>query len=239
MKTRRIGFAAMIFIASPSMAAVVITNDAEPSTYEIRGKARNGRSGFEGILETQGGNPTMNPTGTPVWAFGENYNFRLTYDSALGSSDWGIDFNRDGDFDDASELVSVIELSKVGFGFNYVNLWIQGNASSAVTVSNFTVNGSSFGPFSAGGNDTATSTLFKNTNGVFSNVEATGTFSFSANGGSDERPRLWARLGGLSPLSAVPEPSTWMMLILGFGLIGASLRAEKLRQRTKVAVSYN
>lgn len=38
--------------------------------------------------------------------------------------------------------------------------------------------------------------------------------------------------------SAVPEPSTWMMLILGFGLIGAALRSEKSRRRTGVAVSY-
>jgi hypothetical protein len=38
-------------------------------------------------------------------------------------------------------------------------------------------------------------------------------------------------------MTSVPEPSTWMMIILGFGLIGAALRAEKTRQRPRVALS--
>lgn len=39
-------------------------------------------------------------------------------------------------------------------------------------------------------------------------------------------------------IPAVPEPSTWLMLVLGFGFIGAALRFEKARQRTRVLVSY-
>lgn len=37
---------------------------------------------------------------------------------------------------------------------------------------------------------------------------------------------------------AVPEPSTWLMLVLGFGFIGAALRFDKARQRARVVVSY-
>lgn len=36
--------------------------------------------------------------------------------------------------------------------------------------------------------------------------------------------------------TAVPEPSTWIMMLLGFGLIGSALRASKRRQ--KISVSY-
>jgi len=35
-------------------------------------------------------------------------------------------------------------------------------------------------------------------------------------------------------ISAAPEPGTWMMMILGFGIVGASLR----RRRVKTTVSY-
>lgn len=35
--------------------------------------------------------------------------------------------------------------------------------------------------------------------------------------------------------SAVPEPSTWMMIVLGFGFIGAAMRASKRRQRATLS----
>jgi PEP-CTERM motif len=39
-----------------------------------------------------------------------------------------------------------------------------------------------------------------------------------------------------SPLNpAVPEPSTWLMMILGFGMVGASMR----RRKTNVKVNYS
>lgn len=37
-------------------------------------------------------------------------------------------------------------------------------------------------------------------------------------------------------VSAVPEPGTWAMLLLGFGFVGAALRTGK--RRTKVSVAY-
>lgn len=39
-------------------------------------------------------------------------------------------------------------------------------------------------------------------------------------------------------LTAVPEPSTWMMLILGFGFVGTALRAEKARQRRQAMLAF-
>ena len=36
-------------------------------------------------------------------------------------------------------------------------------------------------------------------------------------------------------LGAVPEPSTWMMLIAGFGFIGAALRRRRVRPRSVIA----
>jgi hypothetical protein len=93
-----------------------------------------------------------------------------------------------------------------------------------VNVSNFTLNGASFGPFSVG--NAALNTLFEDTGGTFANINATGTFSFSANGNTDERPRLWVQVGEKSAI--VPEPATWAMMILGFGLTGSLIRRRRL-----------
>ena len=38
-----------------------------------------------------------------------------------------------------------------------------------------------------------------------------------------------------SSIAAVPEPATWAMMILGFGLIGGALRSRKANVTTKVA----
>lgn len=39
--------------------------------------------------------------------------------------------------------------------------------------------------------------------------------------------------GGSGPTGAVPEPATWAMMILGFGLIGFAMRAAKRRDEAK------
>jgi hypothetical protein len=36
------------------------------------------------------------------------------------------------------------------------------------------------------------------------------------------------------PTGAVPEPSTWLMMILGFGLVGGAMRAQKRRENVTV-----
>lgn len=225
MKKLLIAAAAAAAFTTPAHAAAIISGDAAPLSYEMRGEARNGRSGFEGILRTQTTSPNMNPGGAPVWSYGSNYNFALTYDSTTGATTWSIDFNRDSDFADSHELVSVVDPALVGFGFNYVNLRIEGNALSSVNVSNFTLNGTSFGPFSVG--NAALNTLFEDTGGTFANINATGTFSFSANGNTDERPRLWVQVGDKSAVGVVPEPATWAMMIIGFGAAGSMIRRRK------------
>lgn len=54
----------------------------------------------------------------------------------------------------------------------------------------------------------------------------------STNGIQDLRQ---LRLAGISPVqSAVPEPSTWAMLLVGFGAIGASLRRRKPGSRLRL-----
>jgi hypothetical protein len=59
----------------------------------------------------------------------------------------------------------------------------------------------------------------------FDNIGSGDWSSFLALGGSLGNPDV----------GAVPEPSTWAMMLLGFGFVGGAMRS---RRRQKVTVSY-
>ena len=55
-------------------------------------------------------------------------------------------------------------------------------------------------------------------------------FTFGAGFNSFDTPQnVYAKFSAANP-SAVPEPSTWAMLVFGFGLVGAMLRGRRNRQ---------
>jgi hypothetical protein len=63
-------------------------------------------------------------------------------------------------------------------------------------------------------------------------------FSFAANGSLEDVRQI--RIGGVQEISqsisaAVPEPATWAMMILGFGGLGAALRARRAAARVASA----
>lgn len=61
-----------------------------------------------------------------------------------------------------------------------------------------------------------------------------GGYQPSGSGVADIRQ---VRLAGVQPLTgAVPEPSTWAMLLVGFGAIGASLRRRKTGSRLRLGL---
>lgn len=186
-------------------AQPVVSSDPEP-TYLMEARARNGASGFEGVLFTPG-NPSpgtaatqLNPPGAPAWAYNQFHSFSFQYDPATGNAIWQIDFNRDGDFLDAEETAGSVSPSLVNTSFQYVNIWMQGNNTPArsVTVENLTINGVNFGSYSSTGS-APTAELFEETTGVFSTITVTGRIRFSG-GSGQERPRFWIRLGTLVAL---------------------------------------
>lgn len=63
---------------------------------------------------------------------------------------------------------------------------------------------------------------------------------FFNTGSFGNRTNAWAfdilNVGEAAEVGAVPEPSTWAMMLLGFGFVGGAMRSAKRRQ--KVTVSY-
>lgn len=220
--------ACSLIAAVPSAVAIPVTSGAAQLPVVIEGQARNGRTGFEAILKTPGPDPTMNPGGAPVWQFGTSYSFALSYTASTGSATWSIDFNRDNDFLDASESVTQANASLIGQTFGQVNLFTQGNALGNVTVSSFSINGTALSPIAATANNTVQQ-LYVDSTGQFGNgdILATGTFSFSANGNSDERPRLWVQLGDQKSVASLPDNGV-MLSLFGLGLAGIAGMRRKL-----------
>jgi hypothetical protein len=183
-------------------AQPVLSPDPDP-TFLVEARARNGASGYEGVIFTPGdpspgtGATQLNPVGAPAWTYGQNHPFEFRYIAATGTCIWNIDFNRDGDFLDAEESATSVSPTLVDRGFEYVNIWMQGSTvpSLSVSVNNFTLNGVNFGNFSST-SSTPTTQLFEETSGKFTNILATGTVNFSG-GNGQERPRFWIRLGAL------------------------------------------
>jgi hypothetical protein len=196
--------AAIFFLTTEHVvwAQPILSTDPEP-TYMMEARARNGASGYEGVLFTPGdpspgtGFTQLNPVGAPAWTYNQFHAFSFQYNPVTGNAVWQIDFNRDGDFLDAEETTNSTSPTLVNYGFQYVNVWMQGNnvPSLSVTVQNLTINGVNFGSYSSTGSS-PTSVLFEETSGRFSNITVTGSLRFSG-GSGQERPRLYIRMGAL------------------------------------------
>ena len=85
--------------------------------------------------------------------------------------------------------------------------------------------GSDFTNTPANGNQVAAGT-----NGLFTVTGATGEFFTSVTFASSQNS---FEVDNLAAVSAVPEPATWAMMLIGFGAVGHSMR--KRRTRTTVA----
>ena len=124
-----------------------------------------------------------------------------------------------------SAPVSNVYLSLVSF-----------NGASVTTSSPFTVVSNNCSYWGCGTIDQTTPTSFTGTNEAAGVIEFSGTFNSLTF--SDTNPEYWHGFNvGIdsAATSAVPEPGTWAMMLVGFGLIGM---ATRLRRRQNVRVTY-
>lgn len=219
-------------ICAPRAEAVPVTTNAGPAGgWDITARARNGRSGFELAFQDPAV-VTKNAAGAPAWSYGNPHHFELSYSGATGALSFSVDFTRNGGFE-AGEILTHTFDSFAGYGFRTVGLFIQGNATGNVRVDNLTLNGTSFGAFGFTANSIIEQ-AFTDTTGAFRDVLISGDLILSANGGSDERPRMSLRLGDEISRMVIPDLSAEVaepvsLAVFGLGLAG--LLAARRRTR--------
>jgi len=234
-RSRRLGLAlaagVMLCLGSAASAVPVMTSDAPAGGWDLTARARNGRTGFEIALQ----DPAVvnrNAPGAPAWSFGNPHAFELQYTADTGALTFSVDFSRNGGFE-VGETLSHTFTAFAGRGFGTVGLVLQGNAIGNTQVNGLTINGTTFGSFGFTANSMIEQN-FTDTSGMFRDILITGSLIFSANGGTDERPRIGLRLGNdmMLPVSSsdsidVPAPAALGLFSLGLAAIGAT----KLRRR--------
>lgn len=111
------------------------------------------------------------------------------------------------------------------FSFAYTGNQLGAQFPEAGFTATFGANSFAFGSLS---NTNSNFTTF--TSGRLTFAGGPLTFSFTQNGGDPFRGSIIDNVS----IAAVPEPATWGMMILGFGLIGGALRGAR-RRRTAFA----
>lgn len=234
--------AGVIAVAPAAASATVILSSGpvSPLPVELGARARWGGTGFEAVMldaGTQVVGTSLNPVGTPVWQLGQPHAFRLFWDWTVGTLTWQIDFNRDNSFG-AGETASFTRVARIGTSFSYIlltaNSRTSGANSNAIDISNLRVNGTNLGSFTADSTGPSIGQYFEpdQLGPRFRSIEILGDMVFRNTGGNGafqgERPRMQIDFLGVEP---VPEPASWVMLVAGFGAVGATLR----RRRTLAA----
>ena len=240
MRFRALLAASLLALMPAAVSATVVLSSGPPSALptEVGARARWGGTGFEAVMldsGTQVAGTALNPTGAPVWQLGQPHAFRLFWDWAVGTLTWQIDFNRDSSFG-AGETASFTSAPRAGSSFGYILLTLNsrttGANSNAIDVNNLRINGTNLGNFTADSTGPALGQFFEPAapGPRFRSIEILGEMIFRNTGGNGafqaERPRMQIDFIGPEP---VPEPSSWAMLLAGFGSIGLILRRRRAR----------
>ena len=128
---------------------------------------------------------------------------------------------------------------EIYFGQGYVQIDVSallGKVSNVSFFTNSTTQGeqwSVFGSNNAGSYSGAA--LISGTSASGGNLPSLGDWKYYDFASTSQAGGKNFLLGGLTITSSVPEPSTWVMTILGVGLIGAGLRR---RDKVRVAINY-
>jgi hypothetical protein len=219
--------------ATPASATAFGTNliangDAEANTVTDFTAS----PGFQTLSYTYGGGYPF--TGDPGVSEGGSY-FFIGGDTALTTAAQVID---------VSSLAAAIDAGTVGYTLSaLLGGYASQDDNAALSISfldttSLTLGGDTTGVVTAADRNNVTAMLDRSVNGVLPtgtrsiNVLLTQTrYQGSANDGYADNLSLV--LNQLRGTSAVPEPATWAMMLVGFGAVGGAMR-----RRRRVAVHF-
>ena len=207
---------AVAMIAAPA-AADTLTYNSAPADGWFFGGSNNYSPANTAVLETDNGDQmymrfhrTFQPAPASAGA---------TYSFALGTNplsfDWGIDNNT------ASSFTASLTLRNIGAGqtFTYDPFGPNDNANA---------NGSAQNSFRFNWVNDGIPGIITAQPGFFTpNMDSTYSVTMQTsglNGSGDRELTIFAQFG--AGAAAVPEPGTWALLILGFGLVGGAMRRK-------------
>jgi hypothetical protein len=151
----------------------------------------------------------------------------LDYLTEAGNFDLEVDFNADGDFNDASEKATMITSLLGGLGGNpkrYYGIQISGNESGSPgrsNISDLVINGTSVSDITPAG--ALVNKYYTSNVGLISVIDITGTLKFTNTAGAaTERP-----VYNFVMQTAVPEPTS--MVVFGTILSGFCYRRYRNR----------
>ncbi|MEM6858812.1 MAG: PEPxxWA-CTERM sorting domain-containing protein [Pseudomonadota bacterium] len=211
--------AAGALFAAPASAATVFSNEAltNPNTapdgsvlcdFETNDCGATGTFSIENGTSAEGATP-----------LGNNSN----YISVPGNDvDGG---NGDSAFIDLTQFTGDISL----LGFDWGSIDTYNTLTLFTNVGSYVFSGALFLPADGDRSDPATNRRF-----VF---EANAGEFFTGIGLQSSRPSGPVQAMEIDNISAVPEPTTWLMLILGLFGVGAAMRRQKAAQSGSLAVS--
>lgn len=125
---------------------------------------------------------------------------------------------------------ATLKLSDLGtFAFNSVDFQLEYGSGATLSVTGFLGAVSVFSESFATSNSAYQTFASINGASAIDRLVFTGQRDFSGGGSFDN-----VNLSRLT--AAVPEPSTWALILIGFGFVGGAMRSSK--QRQKATVSY-
>jgi hypothetical protein len=232
-----IAVASALVLAAPASAASFIFTGGNTDTYGTAGKSMTFKDVPTGITVT-----------ATAWSVNGTAATNLPNDAYLGRYSNGLGVT--DDFEGKGNVNNSHTIDNAGGNYDFVMLMF----SSAVKLTGITLTG-----YDVDGGPSAADTDAWVSNGsgdltanwaAYINKGVKVDSGYASNFSGAAFSTVWLigasrtttvgndgfKLGAVTAVAAVPEPATWMTMILGFGLMGASLRRRsKLASRSAVS----
>lgn len=215
---------AVLSLATPAVAApVALTFQGTiPSTNSVFGSGSGPFTTFQNQFISQAN-------------VGNTYSFTFSYDTTAtatgGLYPLTLESGRVGSFTNFSDFTPYIQFTTAGT-YTYLNFFLRKDEMAG--PNHFT----SYATFNLGDNDGNVAAGVLPATIVPGDLDLIGAGfqTFGSNGSYREVVDSASRgLTQTSAVAGVPEPASWVMMIFGFGLVGAALRRAPHRLRLRLA----